>query len=98
MARKDSAGKSVFAVSPIAKCLPRSQQDVGLAEMIATGGRGRGGPSSQQGALAMRTVEVARFWTRQNPMRWKLRQHEGLQFVAIGHSPALFGGISRRNE
>ncbi len=47
MARKDSAGKSVFAVSPIAKCLPRSQQDVGLAEMIATGGRGRGGPSSQ---------------------------------------------------
>ena len=41
MARKDSAGKSVFAVSPIAKCLPRSQQDVRLAEMIALGGRGR---------------------------------------------------------
>ena len=98
MARKDSAGKSVFAVSPIAKCLPRLQQDVGLAEMTATGARGSGGPSSQRGALAMRTVEVARVWTRQNPMRWKLRQHEGRKCLAFGHSPALFGGISRSNE
>jgi hypothetical protein len=41
MVRKDAATKSMFAVLAIEKCLPRSRQDVWLAEMIAAGGRGR---------------------------------------------------------